>query len=837
MAKSNFIVRGGGDFSGLYKEFNKAQKKITVFQTGVSKTLKRIGFALGSLAVGKLIKDSTKMAMGVESAMDNISRNMGKSSHAFNNWVETQSKGFGMAKADAYKYGSTFSNLLGSFTSGAKETADQTQELMKAAAIISSKTGRTYDDTANRIRSGMLGSTEAIEDLGIYTQVSMLESTDAFKKFANGKSWAQLDFQVQQQIRLAAILEQTYARYGDTLADTTQTRQAQFIASLKNIQLLLGQVFLPIWNAVLPALTAMANAIERVVSVLAAFTQALFGKATKVQTKATQDQAGAVSDLGDATEKAGKQAKGAVAGFDEINQLNLGGEGGSGIVGAVSSGMAETEQIDDGTGGALENVSTKATQMAEKVKSAFGKMKSSIVENKNIILPALGAIAGAIGGLAVYTTVTGAIGFFSNLGGAAKGAWGIIAAHPVGALVVALGALVGGLVTAYNTSDTFKGKVDNLFNTIKTNLTPTLEKLGEALKWNWENIMKPMGKFISGSFTLAFEGLGIICEWLLKNVIVPLGKAFIWLNKEVIKPLSDIMRGVFKIGFETIGDVAKSLHENILKPLGDFLKETFVESVRASLNIMNFWWETVLQPLGNYIAETFKPIIEDMIAVFEFLWKKVFEPLAKYMSGEFKTVFENVTKTFGERIELLKEGFKGLIKFIEGVFTLDWRKAWDGIKDIFNSIVGSLEVTFKYTINGIIGIANKFINFWNSIKLKVPEVDIPLVGKVGGFTVRVPKVPNIPLLAKGGIVDSPMLAMIGEQGKEAVMPLENNTGWIDDLSGKIASGIMGAMQFGPGGKDTEVVLNIDGKTFARAVIPSMNEESKRLGYKLVLRTN
>ena len=47
-----------------------------------------------------------------------------------------------MAKDEAYQYGSTFSNLLGSFIDDAKETSDQTQELMKAAAIISSKTGR-----------------------------------------------------------------------------------------------------------------------------------------------------------------------------------------------------------------------------------------------------------------------------------------------------------------------------------------------------------------------------------------------------------------------------------------------------------------------------------------------------------------------------------------------------------------------------------------------------------------------------------------------------------------------------------------------------------------------
>lgn len=271
------------------------------------------------------------MAMGVETAIENINHNMGQAAKAFQDWVETQSQSLGMAKADAYNYGSIFSNLLSSFTSSAKETAEQTQELMKAAAIIASRTGRTYEDVANRIRSGMLGSTEAIEDLGVYTNISVLQSTEAFRRLAGDKSWAQLDFQTQQQIRLAAILEQTYKRYGDTLADTTQTRQAQFVASLKNIQLFLGQAFLPIYNAVLPALTTMANAIGRVVNLIAQFTTALFGAPKQAQAQATaiQSQASAMEDLGAATagtgkaaKKAAKEAKGALAGFDEINQLS-----------------------------------------------------------------------------------------------------------------------------------------------------------------------------------------------------------------------------------------------------------------------------------------------------------------------------------------------------------------------------------------------------------------------------------------------------------------------------------------------------------------------------------
>lgn len=331
MAKSNFIVRGGADFSNINKSLVQTQKKFTAFQSGISKSLKIVTGVLGGIAIGKFIKDTTSMAMTVESSVDNISRNMGKSTKDFQNWINTQSKGLGIAKKDAYSYGSTFSNLLGSFQSSTKETANSTKELMNASAIIASKTGKTYDDVANRIRSGMLGSTEAIEDLGVYTNVSMIESTDAFKKFANGKSWSQLDFKVQQQIRLAAILEQTYARYGDTLADTTQTKQARFLASLSNIKLNLGQAFLPIYNEVLPALTALGNILEAITAKIAVVSETFFGKSISIQTSGLEEGTDAVTNLGDAAETAGSKAKKAVAPFDELNQISSSSSsGGSG---------------------------------------------------------------------------------------------------------------------------------------------------------------------------------------------------------------------------------------------------------------------------------------------------------------------------------------------------------------------------------------------------------------------------------------------------------------------------------------------------------------------------
>src|SRR5690606_26680541 len=72
----------------------------------------------------------------------------------------------------------------------------------------------------------------------------------------------------------------------------------------------------------------------------------------------------------------------------------------------------------------------------------------------------------------------------------------------------------------------------------------------------------------------------------------------------------------------------------------------------------------------------------------------------------------------------------------------------------------------RSSINWLIGIVNKFIDFWNSIKIKVPSVEIPLVGKVGGFTIGVPQIPRIPMLARGGNIVGTGLAVVGEAGAE-----------------------------------------------------------------------
>lgn len=108
------------------------------------------------------------------------------------------------------------------------------------------------------------------------------------------------------------------------------------------------------------------------------------------------------------------------------------------------------------------------------------------------------------------------------------------------------------------------------------------------------------------------------------------------------------------------------------------------------------------------------------------------------------------------------------------------KKAAKGAADFISGIFSGIMNTIKGVINTIISAINGAIKAINKISVTIPDWVPEFGGKKFGFNI-----PTIPKLAKGGIIDRPTLAMVGEAGKEAVMPLENNTEWINKLADKL----------------------------------------------------
>jgi len=158
----NLMVRAGADFSRMQKAMMRAQKDLEQFKSQVNKTMRGIGTILAATGITFGIRSATKEAMEFEAALQQINRLMGTGAGEFSRWANEQASAFGFARAEAVKYGAVYANLLSGFSSGAAETMQRTMDLLKASAVVASSTGRTMEDVMERIRSGLLGNTEAI---------------------------------------------------------------------------------------------------------------------------------------------------------------------------------------------------------------------------------------------------------------------------------------------------------------------------------------------------------------------------------------------------------------------------------------------------------------------------------------------------------------------------------------------------------------------------------------------------------------------------------------------------------------------------------------------------
>ncbi len=167
--------------------------------------------------------------------------------------------------------------------------------------------------------------------------------------------------------------------------------------------------------------------------------------------------------------------------------------------------------------------------------------------------------------------------------------------------------------------------------------------------------------------------------------------------------------------------------------------------------------------------------------------------------------------------------FGGIIDFLVGIFTGNWRKAWQGVQNIFKGIFDGLVSIAKWPLNMIIDLVNTAISGINSM--------IRVINKVPGINIST--VPKIPKLAKGGIIDSPTIAMVGEAGKEAVMPLENNTGWITDLASKVADRMPKGNLDNDNNYDKDLILQIDGSVIGKVALKQLRKMQRQGNITLI----
>lgn len=166
-AAQNVKKSVGNVFNNVSKDIKKVNKSIKSSSELIDLGLKASAVGLATLTVPTFLagKKALTMAGQYESATQTLEYTLGEAKSIVDEFVESNAQAIGMAEQDAYKFANIYSNLLTTMTNDQSTNAQFTNKLMQASAVIMSKTGRTFTDVADRIRSGLLGNTEAIEDL------------------------------------------------------------------------------------------------------------------------------------------------------------------------------------------------------------------------------------------------------------------------------------------------------------------------------------------------------------------------------------------------------------------------------------------------------------------------------------------------------------------------------------------------------------------------------------------------------------------------------------------------------------------------------------------------
>ena len=690
-----------------------------------------IGSAFGKLAkfagfaiLGKKLLDvgmySTQTALEVSASMNQIKRQMGESSQSFLKWVNDNANAMNMGVGEATKYGAVYSNLFSGFIKDTNKLSAYTAKMLQTSAVVAEGSGRSITDVMERIRSGLLGNTEAIEDLGINVNVAMIESTEAFKKFANGQSWQQLDYQTQQQIRLMAILEQATAKYGDTLSNSVNGSISLFKSLMKDSALNLGNSMLPIINAIMPVLNSFAMVLKNVTAKLAEFIALMFNKKATVKDgvggaigdmgNAMKDAAGGAGDLADAVDDAGDSAGGladnlgdsaknakkaakellGLLGFDEINILqkpkddDAGGSGGGGGGGGGKGGKGK-----GGGGGPFKDIlpEVELTDMGNQFKSIFDGLGDKLKglfdlfkkgfdaafrpEGIERIKIALDQIAKTLGEIATDPRVVNAFNRMAEK------------------IAYALGQVTGSIATIGLGIGVF------LAESIANGLGRQKERIIRALVAlfdNIGNIAEAVGN-IAQAFSSAFYDV------ITSTGAVRIGSAIVStllsLTSTIVEVGSKLAGSLFK-GFEKVVVTSAPKISSMLQSLLDIVAPIFetIESVVDKFGDgLSSVYDEHVAPAIDSIANAFNGLID----IIQILWEGSWKPFAEFLSNTFGISIETVADLLGgiilEALKLLAD----TIKLVADGFTAfsDWCKENKEIISTIANVIGTLATVWQ----------------------------------------------------------------------------------------------------------------------------------------------
>ena len=816
--------------------FEKGLKSLSDMVGDIKPKLKSLAMAVtAAFSVKKLVdfgRQSIETASDLAEVQNVVDTAFGESKQKMEDFADTAVKTYDISKLTAKQTGSNFMAMAAGMGLANDSASDMAMALTGLSADMASFYNVGQDVASTALKSIFTGETETLKQFGIVMTDANLQAYALSKGIT--KSTADMSQAEKVQLRYNYVMSQTalaqgdFAKTSDSWANQTRILSEQW----KEFGATIGTVLM---NVLLPAVKAINSLLSQLISLAQGAARALseaFGfelsnSADEAQSivKSTSQAADNYSDIADNAQQTQEAQEGSLASFDQMNKLNDESKSDStGVSGAGEIMQPSGTSVEVDTGKAdkklsdfFKSVRTQFEKLADYLdmnfKPIFADIWSGLERESIELAQILGGVFSDIKSLseplkayfindftplmqtAFSTLGKIGIGLFDSFNKVFSDIWNV-AVFPILQNFLTVGLP---LITDFNTQvwNTLGVLFDNIKEIFDTLWNGVAQPVLNALKTLWCDTWQSISDFWNEWGQPIFDGIneGITTT---KNV-------FLNLWETVLKPM-----------FDKLMDVADSVWTEHLKPLLDEFLDFVGTLITSVLSIYN----KAIAPVVNWLVSILGPIVSSVL-------------------GKIIKTVGNVISNIIDAVKNIISALKGVVLFIAGVFTGDWKKAWQGVKKIFKGVWDALVDIAKTPINLIIGLINGLtgavedainwiIDGINELSFTTPDwLPGDLGGQTFGFDLSQIDIPEIPKLAQGAVIppNSEFLAVLGDQkrGTNIEAPLDTITQAV--LQALVSYG-------GAGGNQkisVTIPLTLNGRTITQIVIDDINDYIKRNG--------
>lgn len=780
---------------------------------------------------------------------------MGKGAVAAKEFADSVSDAMGIDVAEWMNYQGTFKQLTSGFGIVEDKANTMSKNLTQLSYDLASFFNTDVETAFEKLSSAMAGQVKGLREFGIDTTVASLQEYALAKGIDKSvrsmtqaeKSMLRYNYIMENSIKIQGDMARTIATPANSIRILTALL-TQMKRALGNIVSVIVVKFIPYVQAMVEIITDAANSLAKFLGYeLPEIDYSGLGSGFSDEFEDAEDSLDGVSDSIKAIKKQ-------LMGFDELNIISNPDTSSSGAgAGAGAGGVMDmtpieydflaglkTDKLDEikekikevakwagvvaaviagwKLGGFIADLAT-AGMKAEGLKQSLKLLGKKFTITAGVTLTVAGLV---LEGKGIYEAITEELNKFNFseiLGGGALtvGGGALIGKGIAGSIGAALGSGIGAVIAG-----------------IPMYITGIYDAIMNGL--NWLN-----GVLIPAGATLAGAGIGAIIGSLGGPIGTGIG-ALIGLAVGALTDLGILVYENWNVivnwcsqALVDIGQFFVNLWDGISSAASacwDAIVEFFSPAIKWFSQLFGNIWHTISDVFYNIgvIASGCWKIIQTVWGIVsEWFNKHVIFPLSNFFSG--------LWKGFVEKAKSAWEGVKQVFGNVASFFRVTFEKAWRGIVrvfsvagDIFVKIKDGIVSAFKKIVNGLIGGINSVVAFpFNKLNEALMWLkDLEILGIAPFKNLKEISVPQIPLLAEGGIVNEGQMFIAREAGPELVGQIGNKTAVAnnDQIINGIANGVYRAMMAANGNGSKPININatftIDGEIVGRKVIKYHN---------------